>query len=109
MKMAKETLIEGQCQEVEVCLSKINDKKKYQLVKDITTKKQGNSTTIQDKPVMCFTEEPEILNRWTEYCSDLYTYETMGGPTEIDCPKLNYQMKSLFQSYEKRWTQQYNH
>ena len=49
LKMAKETWIQGQCQEVEACLRKNNSKKAYQLVKDLPTEKQGNSTTIQDK------------------------------------------------------------
>ena len=71
MKMAKETWIQGQCQEVEACLRKNNSKKAYQLVKDLTTEKHGKSTTIQDKSGKCLTEENEILNRWTEYCSDI--------------------------------------
>ena len=37
--MAKETWIQGQWQEVEACLRKNND---------LTTEKQGKSTTIQD-------------------------------------------------------------
>ena len=49
MKIAKETWKQGQCQEVEACLRKNNRKKAYQLVKDLTTKKQGKSTTIEDK------------------------------------------------------------
>ena len=48
MKMAKETWIQGQYQEVESCLRKNNSKKAYQLVKDLTTEKQGKSTTIQE-------------------------------------------------------------
>ena len=61
MKMAKETWIQGQCQEVEACLRKNNNKKAYQLVKDLTTEKQGKSTTIQDKSGKCLTEENETL------------------------------------------------
>ena len=72
--MAKETWIQGQCQEVEVCLRKNNSKKVYLLVKDLTTEKQGKTSTIQDKSGKCLTKENEILNRWTEYCSDLYNY-----------------------------------
>ena len=49
MEMAKETWIQGQCQEVGACLRKNNSKKAYQLVKNLTTEKQGKSTTIQDK------------------------------------------------------------
>ena len=43
MKMAKETWIQGQCQEVEACLRKTNSKKAYKLVKDLTTEKQGKT------------------------------------------------------------------
>ena len=88
MKMAKETWIQGQCQEVETCLRKNNSKKAYQLVKDLTTEKQGKSTTIQDKSGKCLTEENEILNSWTEYCSDLYNYETDRDPIVLDCPQI---------------------
>ena len=47
--MAKETWLQGQCQEVEACLRKNNSQKAYLLVKDLTTEKQGKSTFIQDK------------------------------------------------------------
>ena len=90
MKMAKETWIQSQCQEVEACLRKNNSKKACQLVKDLTTEKQGKSTytTIQDKSGKCLTEENIILNRWTEYCADLYNYETDGDPIVLDYPQI---------------------
>ena len=60
--MTKETWIQGKCQEVEACLRKNNlSKKAYQLVNDLTTEKQGVSTTIQDKSGKRLTEEHEIL------------------------------------------------
>ena len=31
------------------------------------------------------TEEKEILSRWTEYCSELYNYESCGDNTVLDC------------------------
>ena len=86
-KMAKVTWIQGQCQEVEACLRKNNSKKAYLLVKDLSTEKQGKTTTIQIKSGNCLTEENEILNRWTKYCSDLYNYETVGDPIVLDCPQ----------------------
>ena len=70
--MAKKNWIEEQCNNIESCLRKNNSKKAYQLVKDLTTTKHGRSTTIQDKNGKNLTEEPEILKRWTEYCSELY-------------------------------------
>ena len=87
--MAKETWIQGQCQEVEACLRKNNSKKAYQLVKDLATEKQGKPTTIQDKSKKCLTEDNEILNRWTEYCLDLYNYETDEDPIVLDCPRIS--------------------
>ena len=47
MRMAKETWIPGQCQEVVACLRKNNSKKAYQLVMDLTKEKQGKSTTYK--------------------------------------------------------------
>ena len=80
MNTAKEIWIQGQHQELEACLRKNKSKKAYQLVKDLTTMKESNSTTIQGKSGMCLTEEHEIHKRWTEYCSDLYNYVTDGNP-----------------------------
>ena len=32
-----------------------------------------------------FTEEKEILSRWTEYCSELYNYESCRDNAVLDC------------------------
>ena len=50
IKKAKENWIGDQC-------SEINSKRAYQLVKDLTTVKQGKVTTVQDRSGKCFTEE----------------------------------------------------
>ena len=83
MKMAKETWIQGQCQEVEACLRKNNSKKAYQLVKRNRVNLQPYKTSQGS-----VSEENEILNRWREYCSDLYNYETDGHPIVLDCPQI---------------------
>ena len=85
VKKAKEDWIGAQCEEIETCLNKNNSKRAYQLVKDLTSEKQGRSSTIQDKSGKYLTEEREILSRWTEYCSDLYNYESCGDNTVLDC------------------------
>ena len=54
-------------------------------MKDLTSEKQGRSSTIQDKSGKCLTEEKEILSRWTKYCSDLYNYESCEDNTVLDC------------------------
>ena len=85
MKKAKEDWIGAQCEEIETCLNKNNSKRAYQLVKDLTSEKQGRSSTIQDKSGKCLTEEKEILSRWTQYCSELYNYESCGDNAVLDC------------------------
>ena len=54
-----------------------------QIVKALTTEKQDKSTTIQDKSGKCLTKEHGILNRLTEYCSDLYMMETQQYSPQI--------------------------
>ena len=85
VKKAKEDWIGAQCEKIETCLNKNNNKRAYQLVKDLTSEKQGGSSTIHDKSGKCLTEEKEILSRWTEYCSELYNYESCGDNAVLDC------------------------
>ena len=74
MKKAKENWIGEQCSEIEESVRKNNSKRAYQLAKDLTILKQGKATTVQDCSGKCLIEEQEILNRWTEYCSELYNH-----------------------------------
>ena len=64
MKNAKMDWIEEQCQDIDN-MKKNNSKKTYQLVKDLTSTKQGRTTTIQDKDGKCLTEEQDIPKRWS--------------------------------------------
>ena len=85
MKKGKENWIGEQCSEIEENLRKSNSKRAYQLVKDLTTVKQGKATTVQDRSGKCLTEERRILNRWTKYCSELYNYKANGDPSVLNC------------------------
>ena len=85
VKKAKEDWIGAQCEEIETCLNKNNSNRVYQLVKELTSEKQGRSSTIQDKSGKGLTEEKEILSRWTEYCPELYKYESCGDNAVLDC------------------------
>ena len=82
VKKAKEGWIGAQCKEMETFLNKTNSKRAYQLVQDLTSEKQGRSSTIQDKSGIFLTEEKEILSRKTEYCSAELVQA--GGGTMID-------------------------
>ena len=57
MKKAKENWTGEQCSEIEENLRKNNSKSAYQLVKDLTTLKQGKTTTVHDRSGKCLTEE----------------------------------------------------
>ena len=62
MKKAKENWIGKQCSEIAENLRTNNSKRAYQLVKVLTTVKQGKVTTVQIRSEKCFTEERQILN-----------------------------------------------
>ena len=63
MKKAKENWTREQCSQIQENLKRNNSKRAYQLVKDLTTVKQGNATTVQDRSGKCVVEEEQILNR----------------------------------------------
>ena len=54
-------------------------------MKDLTSEKQGRSSTIQSSLGNVLLSKKEILSRWTEYCSELYNYETCGDIAVLDC------------------------
>ena len=56
-------------------------------MKDLTTVKQGKATAVQDRSGKCLTEQRLILNRWTEYCSELYNCTANGDPSVLNCPQ----------------------
>ena len=58
-------------------------------MKDFITVKQGKDTTVQDRSGKCLAEEREILNRWTEYCSELYNHKANGDSSVLNCPQTN--------------------
>ena len=87
MKKAKENWIGEQCSEIEENLRKNKSKRAYELVKDLTTVEQGKATTVQDRSGKCLAEERQTLNRWTEYCSELYNYKANGDPSVLNCPQ----------------------
>ncbi|KAK3871096.1 hypothetical protein Pcinc_023742 [Petrolisthes cinctipes] len=84
MKYAKQRWITKQCTDIEEKLAFNNTKKAFQLVKDLTKEKQAKVNSIKDKRGNSLTEEKEILERWTEYCSELYTHQSRGDPSVLN-------------------------
>ena len=49
--------------------------------------KRGKAAIVQDRSGKCLTEERDTLNRWTEYCSELYYHKANGDPSILNCPQ----------------------
>ena len=87
VKKTKEDWIGAQCEEIKTCQNKNISKRAYQLVRDVTSEKQGRSPTIQDKSWKCLTEKQDILSRWTDYFPDLHNYGSCGDNAVLDCSR----------------------
>ena len=57
VKKAKDGWKGIQCEEIETWLNKSNSNRAYQLVKDLSSEKQGRSAFIQDRSGKCPTKE----------------------------------------------------
>ena len=56
-------------------------------MKDLITVKQGKASTVQDCSGKYPTAERKILNRWTEYFTELHNHKANGDPSALDCPQ----------------------
>ena len=108
MKKATENWIGEQSSETEENLRRDNSKRAYQLMKDLTTVKRGKVTTVPDHSGKCLTEEREILNRWTEYCTELNNHKANGYLSVLDCPQTDKEDDHSILRKNK-WRLQYHH
>ena len=53
----------------------VNSREAYNTLKALTITQQHKSAVIEDSSGNILTESTAVLNRWTEYCSGLYSYE----------------------------------
>ena len=89
MLKAKEKWINDQCAEVEQSLKMNNSKKAYDTVKSLTKPKQSKVNSIKDKNGEVIIEKNKVLERWTEYCSELYNYKLNGDEQVLNTEKSN--------------------
>ena len=110
MKATKVQWIEDQCDEIDKSLASNNSMRAYQIVKDLTRTKQAKVSTIQDKSGKSLTDEQEIHERWTEYCSELYNnnikgdYSVLIGPYSTntqELPILRAEIEAAMKSMKK--------
>ena len=84
MREARQTWINEQCESIDSPLVSNNSTKAYAIVKALTKKKQEIHNIIQNKNGKLLTEEGDILKRWTEYCTELYNFESNGNAKFIN-------------------------
>ena len=75
MKAAKEEWIEEQCKNIEKGMVLGNSKEAYNTLKALTKTQQHTSAVIKDRSGNILMESTAVLNRWTEYCIGLHSYE----------------------------------
>ena len=77
MKMleAKEAWITKQCETIEQGMEQGNSKQAYETLNKLTKTQQHRSTVIEDSKGELLTEDTAVLNRWTEYCQELYNFQ----------------------------------
>ncbi|GFR70433.1 endonuclease-reverse transcriptase [Elysia marginata] len=75
MKEAKEKWIDDQCVPIEKGMSSGKSKQAFSTLKMLTKTLQPKVNLIEDKDGRLLTDDEDIMQRWSEYCSDLYNYE----------------------------------
>ena len=94
MKKAIDKWIENQCLYIEDSLAKHNSKKAFKIVKELTCENKGVTKYIQDSNGNCLMENEDIMNRWTEYCKELYNQPLKGNLKVLEIIN-NYEELSL--------------
>ena len=84
MKEAKEQWISDQCDNIEKGMKKGNSKLAYDTLKNLTKTQQNRSSVIEDTSGELLTESSAVLNRWTQYCQELYNYPIQPDDSLLD-------------------------
>ena len=74
MRKVLENWTNQKCTDIGNCLIRNNTKKAYQIVNDLTKQKDKIAVNINGKNKKCIIEKSDVMKRWTEYCSELYTH-----------------------------------
>ena len=83
MKEATQKWIGDQCEEIEHSIATNNTKNAFQLVKTLNKQQQCRVNNIQYKDGKCLAEGEDKTKRWTEYFSELYTFQNKGDASVL--------------------------
>ena len=78
MRISKEIWSNNKCTDIGECLIRNNTKKAYQIVNELTKKKDNIIVNVHDTDGKCITDKTEVMKSWTAYCSELYTHNAEG-------------------------------
>jgi len=73
VKRDKEAFLNQQCEQLEADAKRGNSRGSFQTVKNITSRFQPRLLTIKDKQGNTLSEQDMVVNRWKEYCTELYS------------------------------------
>ena len=83
MRECREEWILHQCDKIEENMKNGNSKEAYSTLKTLTKTSQNKTNVIEDKEGNLLTESSAVLQRWTEYCNELYNYQLHPDPNII--------------------------
>lgn len=86
MRKAKEKWVSDQCFNIDIGMKYGNTKNAYNTLKLLTKKRQAKSTAIEDENGNLLTNQKEVNERWTQYCSNLYNVQLNTDPTILPNP-----------------------
>ncbi len=75
IKLAKESWINKQCQEIENCNRQNNTKAAFDLVKKLTTEWKPKCYVVEDNNGKLLTNADDVTERWRQYCEELYNHQ----------------------------------
>ena len=84
MRDAREQWITKQCEDIEKGMARGNSKQAYDTLRKLTKTHQVRSTAIEDNSGELLTESSAVLNRWTEYCQELYNFPIQPDTALLD-------------------------
>ncbi|XP_066285795.1 uncharacterized protein [Branchiostoma lanceolatum] len=86
MREANDKWIEDQCEEIQHGMASGNSRKAYETLKTLTKTQQPRAAVIEDSSGNLLTENTAVLDRWTEYCTELYNYELQPDTAKLNNP-----------------------
>ena len=97
----KKKFIEDQCEQMENLNNEHKDRQIFKCVKEMTKEFQPALKVIKNKQGQVLTENNQILSRWQEYCSEMYSAPQTADTSKSDFGQLELEPEPLIE--EVRW------